>query len=399
MDRWISALAKGLLLLGAGLLLAGEALAGARIALVVGVDDYRGSRSVGLQGVTALPDLKLASADARSMASKLRSLGFTVDLLDQPGARVTAERLVDAVEGFAGKLKSGRGEVALFYFAGHGVQGAPGSVADREGLWLLPGDADLTKGDVSARSAKALAFTEIELRFREAGTDRWTAPVIVLDACRNELPAAGSRSATRSRGLQMPQLSAGALVAFATASGELAFEPDGAANGLYTSLLLEELGRPGRSLADAFLNAQSRARDDRRYRQQPELVIKGGRPQTVFLAGAAAPAITPTDPAAIELAFWQSTERVNTVEAYRAYLERYPGGQFAALAGLKLRPVAPLPAQGSSRNCVLEDYKVPEGMSDPADYDRDGIVCCEEQQRFQKSIMDRIRIQAERSPD
>lgn len=35
---------------------------------------------------------------------------------------------------------------------------------------------------------------------------------------------------------------------------------------------------------------------------------------------------------AIEQTFWQSTERIGTPEAYRAYLNRYPGGVFAPLA-------------------------------------------------------------------
>ena len=57
----------------------------------------------------------------------------------------------------------------------------------------------------------------------------------------------------------------------------------------------------------------------------------------------AAPQATPAQGAAnsTEIEFWRSTDRMGTAEAYRAYLDAYPSGSFAALARLALSRVAP----------------------------------------------------------
>jgi len=57
----------------------------------------------------------------------------------------------------------------------------------------------------------------------------------------------------------------------------------------------------------------------------------------------AAQQATPAQGAAnsTEIEFWRSTDRMGTPEAYRAYLDAYPSGSFAALARLALSRVAP----------------------------------------------------------
>jgi adenylate cyclase len=50
----------------------------------------------------------------------------------------------------------------------------------------------------------------------------------------------------------------------------------------------------------------------------------------------AMPAGAPVDPQAVELAFWESIKDSERSEDFRAYLERYPGGTFAALARSRL---------------------------------------------------------------
>lgn len=46
--------------------------------------------------------------------------------------------------------------------------------------------------------------------------------------------------------------------------------------------------------------------------------------------------LSPIEPLEVELAFWKSAEQGGTPEEYRAYLERYPAGSFAALAEARL---------------------------------------------------------------
>jgi hypothetical protein len=46
----------------------------------------------------------------------------------------------------------------------------------------------------------------------------------------------------------------------------------------------------------------------------------------------------PPEQAAIELAFWQSVSEGDDPSLYEAYLEKYPEGEFASLARLRLAP-------------------------------------------------------------
>lgn len=57
------------------------------------------------------------------------------------------------------------------------------------------------------------------------------------------------------------------------------------------------------------------------------------------------PPLSPVEPLEVELAVWKSVEAGGNSEEYRAYLERYPAGSFAALAAARLEappePVEP----------------------------------------------------------
>jgi hypothetical protein len=47
----------------------------------------------------------------------------------------------------------------------------------------------------------------------------------------------------------------------------------------------------------------------------------------------------------VELEYWRSVQRIDTPSAYRAYLDAYPKGAFAALAKMKTEAASPLPAK------------------------------------------------------
>jgi hypothetical protein len=53
----------------------------------------------------------------------------------------------------------------------------------------------------------------------------------------------------------------------------------------------------------------------------------------IAVLGAVAAAI---DPRAIELAFWETIKDSTNPEMYRAYLQKYPSGEFAPVANAKL---------------------------------------------------------------
>src|ERR1700729_3094578 len=90
------------------LALCGPAHAEKRVALVVGNANY-----------VNVPSLANPKNDARLMADTLRSLGFT---LVGGGAQLDLSKssFEDAVQQFSNELTGA--DVALFYYAGHGVQ-------------------------------------------------------------------------------------------------------------------------------------------------------------------------------------------------------------------------------------------------------------------------------------
>lgn len=192
---------------------------GKRVALVVGNNSYpKGS-------------LKNAVNDARALGSALRDVGFRVEVVTDAGLR----EMEAAANRFVSNLAAG--DVALFYYAGHGVQ------IDGEN-YLIPVDyrgqdeADIKYGSRSA--------SWLQDKMERTGAQL---KILILDACRNN-PFRVSRSA--GGGLAQMQGGRGSFVAFATAAGKVANDNPGSVNGLFTQHLLRALQRPGLSLDEVF---------------------------------------------------------------------------------------------------------------------------------------------------
>jgi len=127
-----------------------------RLALVIGNSDYSGSSA-----------LKNPVNDANLIAKTLQELGFTV--IKRTNASRT--QMTQAVAEFWGKL--GQYNVALFYFAGHGVQ--------VNGVnYLIPVDATLENKDMVA--FEAISVNDISSKFEEYNQN---INILILDACRN----------------------------------------------------------------------------------------------------------------------------------------------------------------------------------------------------------------------
>ncbi|CAF3782102.1 unnamed protein product [Rotaria sp. Silwood1] len=77
-----------------------------KLALVIGIDNYKSGKI-----------LKTAIKDACDMSSKLESIGFTTN---GPKLDLTCEQMEHAVVEFKHSIEEG--DMALFYFAGHGMQ-------------------------------------------------------------------------------------------------------------------------------------------------------------------------------------------------------------------------------------------------------------------------------------
>jgi tetratricopeptide (TPR) repeat protein len=199
---------------------------GRRVALVIGNGAYT--------HVKALPN---PSNDARAVAKSLRGIGFVVTEgidLDRSGMQnMIREFLRDAT----------RSQVAIVYYAGHGVQ-----IDGRN--YLVPVDAQLKQGG-------SLTDTMMDMDTIMAGLDdQLRTNIFILDACRNnpmapQVASIGAGRAIEGDGLAAPSslgsgstLGAGTLIAFATAPGKVALDGEGA-NSPFSAALSRHIGTPG----------------------------------------------------------------------------------------------------------------------------------------------------------
>jgi len=183
-----------------------------RLALIIGNSEYSGSSA-----------LKNPVNDANLMAITLQDLGFTV--IKRTNA--TRAQMAQAVAEFWSKL--GQFNVALFYFAGHGLQ--------VNGVnYLIPVDATLENKDMVA--FEAISVNDIASKFEEYNQN---INILILDACRNN----PFRSWTRGgeRGFKAVNPASGTIIAFATSEGSTAADGVGA-NGLFTQQLVKQLNQP-----------------------------------------------------------------------------------------------------------------------------------------------------------
>lgn len=277
-----------------------------RVALVIGNADYR-----------TMP-LTNPLNDARAVAEALSKLGFKVIRVEN----ATQKQMFDGVRQFGDALKGG---VGLFYYAGHGVQ-----VKGRN--YLLPVDAAIEREDEVAYKAFDVGLV---LEKMEAAKNPLN--IVILDACRNNPFARSSRSA--ATGLAQIDAPTGSIVAFATAPGAEAADGTGR-NGLYTTYLLQYMATPGLTVEDVFKRTRVAVKQGSGGRQIPwESTSLEGDFYFTAPSGGAAPGAA--SPVAVEAELWSLVSRTDNPSAYRAYLEKYPNGQYAREArGRAMQPAA-----------------------------------------------------------
>lgn len=292
------------------LLCSSLASAGERLALVIGNDRY-----------AHFQPLAQAGGDAQRVGDALQSLQQPFEVTRV--ADVDKVRLNRALTEFQSLLSRGGGEVAFVYYAGH-------AVSHDNRVWLLPVDARVeTPSDIEVAG---YALDEVAKKLR---VDGWKAVVLVLDACRNQLFAdgrapAGVRGDVLARGLPAIPRVEGLLLAYATASGEVAKE-DTATGGYYTRELLAHLRQPGLRLQDVFNNTALAVQ--RKTGQEPELNLTAIEP--IFLAGqSAADPIAGSD---AERQLWDESRcNAGDLAGCEAYLAAFSEGRFASLARARM---------------------------------------------------------------
>ncbi|MES3026203.1 MAG: caspase family protein [Pseudomonadota bacterium] len=202
----------------------------ARLALVVGNDNYE-----------AIPKLRNAGADVDAMAKALRKAGFDVtDLKDR-----TLRQMKDDVRQFRDRVRGGD-EVVLF-FSGHGVQ--------IDGMnYLLP--VDVRSNSEGQVRDDALALSQVLEDLRQ---QRPALTLAIVDACRDN-PFKGNGRSIGGRGLARVAGATGQMVIYSAGEGQQALDSLGARdpvrNGVFTRVFVKEMEQRGVTIDQVARNVR-----------------------------------------------------------------------------------------------------------------------------------------------
>jgi len=292
-----------------------------RVALLIGNNNY------------GTVPLRNAANDAKDLGDALKDLGFQV-IVRQNASR---KEMIDAIREFGNAIDGAN--TALFFYAGHAMQ-----FKDRN--YLIPIDAAMG-------SEEDVTFFSVELGqiFDRMDRARTKFNFIILDACRDN-PFAASFKVT-SAGLAQMSAPSGTMIAYATAPGSVAADGYGR-NGIYTKHILQNIKVPDLPAEIMFKRVREGVEQETRRLQTPwdSSSLKG---DFTFNAssGAGAKTQAASGPSAdvtlqMEREFWVSVRESNRPEDIRAYLDKYPNGNFAPLARNRLealvKPGGPPPA-------------------------------------------------------
>ena len=214
-------------------------LAQKRLALVVGNDNY--------ENVTKL---RKAANDARGIGETLSNLGFEVTTVTNS----TRREMNRTLQTFKNSI--GEGDIALFFFAGHGVE------IEGEN-YLLPIDVPDAKSDqLEFIKSETIRLNTVlsELRSKKSRLN-----LVILDACRNN-PFSGSagRSLGGRKGLARISAPQGTFVMYSADVGETALDrlsdDDGNPNSIFTRTLIPLMKTPGFDLVDTAREIRRRVR-------------------------------------------------------------------------------------------------------------------------------------------
>lgn len=289
---------------------ASSAFAAKRVALVVGNASYKHTRA-----------LRNPLNDANDMAKRLEGLGFDVT----KGLDLAEDQFADTITRFFDKLKGA--EVALFYYAGHGVQ-------HQSTNYLVPVDARL-KNQLQLKG-ETVSLNDI------VGQMEALSPIslVFLDACRNNPLAealqrsllAKGRNLAIDRGLARIKSSAkDTLITFAAAPGATASDGTGR-NSPFTAALLKHIGTANLEIEVMLKRVTADVRKSTGARQEPERLSKLTQEFYFKTAPGKAPAPKAASDNTAEIAFWNSVKDSADARELKSYLTRFPNGVFTGLA-------------------------------------------------------------------
>jgi tetratricopeptide (TPR) repeat protein len=352
-----------------------------RWALVIGVDKYTDPQ---------ISPLKGSDNDARLIANALvRYAGFPQDQVillstDQPTERQpTRVNILRRLSNLSTAVpKDG---LLLVSFAGHGME--------RSGqAFLLPSDAQISD-QISFLEETAISMNRVKERIKETGVGQ---VVVLLDACRNDPggradapnPLSNAYTNAFNFDTRNREVQAFATV-YATGIGQRAYEYTEKKQGYFSWAVVEGLkGGAANDKGEVTLSQLVKYVQDTvpkrlaidlgsTKQQKPFAVIEGYRADELVVAvtnsatnaaNNSTPNVAMVDPAAIELSFWESIKNSNNPDDFKAYLDKYPDGQFAALAKSRSQPVRSAPSNGSGDSLEMTYWNAVKDSHNPSDF-------------------------------
>ncbi|PTM39702.1 caspase family protein [Bosea sp. 124] len=333
-----------------------EAAPDRRVALVIGNSAY-----------TAVPRLANPQRDATAISASLKRLGFEV----VEGYDLKMDEMTGIVREFAQKLDGAKAGVV--YYAGHGI-----AVGDEN--YLIPVDASLkSEADLDFRAVN------VQLILRQMQRDE-RVNILILDACRDNpfatQLAAKSRSVARGLTAIETQSASGILIAFATDPRATALDGEKDGNSPFTSALLKHIETPEVSITTVMDRVRADVWESTGKKQKPwtnSSIIGEFKMNPTLKLAAVDPSVTikaidgavplpavaapvGLDRAQMDVRMWETAERGNSPGDYKAYLDAFPTGQFAAFAKnrlARLDPAVPA-APAASRDTTAQSAAVSE---------------------------------------
>lgn len=264
------------------------------------------------------PTLPNPRNDAVAVAAALKRLKFEViegHDLDEVSTRRLLRALSDKLDGF------GKEDVALFFYAGHGLQ-----VNGRN--YIVPVDAQLER-------ERDLDFQAVSFDFVQSLMEKTPQTnIVMLDSCRDNPLARtlarnmGTRSTGIGRGLAEMRGINDTLIVYATNPGNVALDGK-EKNSPFTEALLKHIEQPG--LEVRHMISQVRASVIAATKGQQVPWESASLTRQIYLMAAA-----PAAPPDVEVTFWNSVRDSKNADDFKAYLQRYPQGAFAELAKIRI---------------------------------------------------------------
>jgi len=311
------------LLVAGACLAGGPALAQKRVALVIGNSSY-----------DKVARLTNPSSDAGLVADTLKAAGFdSVDLRRDLKVNDMRRALRDFVD------KTGDADVAVVYFAGHGIE--------VDGVnYLIPTDAVLDRDrdiyDEGLPLERVLVSVEPAKKLR----------LVILDACRDNpfMKTMKRTLASRAigRGLaKVEPTSPNTLIAFASKAGSTASDGDGK-NSPFTAALVNHVTKPGLDLRKAFGYVRDDVLKSTNNRQEPYLYGSLGGDDLSLVPAKPSATGPQADPQSAVRRDYELALQAGERDAWESFLRAYPDGFYADLAKVQLRKIAAEEARASA---------------------------------------------------